>query len=149
LVVIPCLRQCAPPELKARLPPIEQICWLHDRDAALRVDRQHAVQTVERDHDAAGHRQRAPRERRAAAPGHERRGGLVTGAHDRDDLVGALHHGDREWLLLIRGQRVGAEGGQLRRIAQHLLAEQAAEVVEDRYHVRVMSGGFASVKNAI
>ena len=28
LVVIPCLRQCAPPELKAMLPPIVQIDWL-------------------------------------------------------------------------------------------------------------------------
>ncbi len=28
LLVIPCLRQCAPPELKARLPPIVQTDWL-------------------------------------------------------------------------------------------------------------------------
>ena len=28
LVVKPYLRQCAPPEFSARLPPIEQICWL-------------------------------------------------------------------------------------------------------------------------
>jgi hypothetical protein len=28
LVVKPYLRQCAPPEFSATLPPIEQICWL-------------------------------------------------------------------------------------------------------------------------
>ena len=28
LVVKPYFRQCAPPEFSARLPPIEQICWL-------------------------------------------------------------------------------------------------------------------------
>jgi len=28
LVVNPYFRQCAPPEFSARLPPIEQICWL-------------------------------------------------------------------------------------------------------------------------
>ena len=33
LEVMPYLRQCAPPELKARFPPIEQICWLEGSGA--------------------------------------------------------------------------------------------------------------------
>ena len=33
LAVIPCLRQCAPPELKARLPPIVHTDWLEGSGA--------------------------------------------------------------------------------------------------------------------
>ena len=118
--VKPCLRQCAPPEFSATLPPTEQITWLdgsgrvevavrpgrgahrqvgdaglHDGPLADRVDRDDPAHPRGDDQHAVGARQRAAGQAGARAAGHERHPGPGALGDHRRDLLGRLRQHDQ------------------------------------------------------
>jgi len=141
--VKPYFRQCAPPEFSATLPPIEQTCWRRigrvvvaewrhvfgdvevrdagfDRHALVRdIDVHHAVETRQRDDEAAGDRQRSARQP-----------GSMTAGDERHTRAGAQPHD----LLDLRGR--GGQRHRGRRLAQvrqgvALIRQQLERIVED------------------
>jgi hypothetical protein len=148
--VKPYLKQCAPPEFSATLPPIEQtICDLRVRHPGLdddapvgQVDLEHAAHPRDRDEHALGDGQRAARQARAGAARDPRHAGLRARPHDVADLGRAAGEHDRTGRRAVLQQAVGLVRAQLDAVGEDVRgAADRAQARQQRGRERRGFGG--------
>jgi hypothetical protein len=108
---------------------------LDDNALGLEVDLEDPVHPGERDHDAVGDRQRAPREPGAGAARDERDPLAVARAHDRLHLGRRGGQRDEGGERAPAGEAVAVVDLELRRLGEHVRRPQRRpELLDDRRH---------------